>query len=150
MNNQQVRPSGGEGYGAALDNFFDAEMRYVAEGGAEAGASFAEMGAHLHPEVCLHQGPSVPFPGDWVGTDGVERFFGAFSQTFQSLDLSEVRYFVGDVGVAVSLCMKAVARATGRHVDARVAQVIVFDNELMRDWTVFYLDPVNVTDATRP
>ncbi|MEV6013114.1 nuclear transport factor 2 family protein [Streptomyces sp. NPDC051976] len=122
----------------------------MSAGGAEGGASFAEMGAHLHPDVVLRQGPSVPYPGDWVGVAGVERFFGVFSRTWQSLNLSEARYFVSADGVAISHRMRAVARATGRRVDVPIGQLILFDDGLIRDFTVFYLDPVTVTDATRP
>ncbi|WP_236790835.1 nuclear transport factor 2 family protein [Amycolatopsis sp. GM8] len=141
--------SDGQRFRATLDSFFAAETRYVAAGGAEVGADFGEMAAHLHPEVVMHQGPRVPFPGDWVGVHGIERFFAAFSQTFRSIDLREIRYFTGDEGLAIRLRLRAIARATGRQVDSRVGHLILFDDGLIRDWTVFYLDPVAVTKATR-
>jgi len=133
------------GHLAALEKFYDAETRYVASGGA----NFAEMATHIHPEVILHHGPSAPLPGDWKGIQGIERFFAAFSETWSSLDLSEVTYFEGERGVAISLRMQATARATGRELDARVDQFIVFDGGLIRDFTVYYLDPVGVSDVTR-
>jgi hypothetical protein len=103
---------GGKDFMDSLDSFYDAEMRYVAAGGLEAGASFAEMGSHLHPDVVLRQGPSVPFPGEWVGYEGVERFFNVFAATWETLELSEITYFAGAEGLAISMRMQAIARTT--------------------------------------
>ncbi len=150
MDDPQVVLYNGKDPAPILGSFYAAEIRYVDAGGAQADASFTEMAAYLHPEVVLHQGPSVPFSGDWVGADGVERFFHVFSETWLSLELSERHYYAGSAGVAISQRMAATARATGRHVNTRVAHVIHFDNELIRDWTVFYLDPATVTAAIRP
>jgi ketosteroid isomerase-like protein len=133
-----------------LDRFYNAEIQYVAAGGASAGADFSDMASYLHPDAVLRQGPSVPFPGDWSGIDGVERFFAAFSSTWSSLDLSEITYFEAPEGVAISMRMRATARATERKLDARVGQFILFTDGLIHDFTVFYLDPVAVSDVTRP
>jgi hypothetical protein len=146
MNDHRVG-SGGD-YLATLDEFYAAELRYVAAGGIDAGASFAEMAAFLHPDVVLRQGPTVPYPGDWVGADGVERFFGVFSQTWNSLELHDARYFVGVDGVAINHRMTATSRMTGRSVDVPIGQLILFDDDLIRDFTVFYFDPVAIAKAT--
>jgi ketosteroid isomerase-like protein len=141
-------PASSEGYRALLDSFYAAEVRYIAEGGAAAGADFSDMASHFHADVVVHQGPTVPYGGDWRGIDGVERFFAAHSETWQTLDLSDIRYFEGDTGVAVTLRMRAIARRTGRSVDTRTAGLLTFEDGLIRDFRVFYFDPVQVRDAT--
>lgn len=133
-----------------LNSFYTAEQRYVAAGGAVANADFTEMGAHLHPEVVVHQGPTVPFAGDWHGIDSLEQFFALFSATWSSLNLTEIRYFEGETGVAVAMRMQATARKTGKHLDTRVGHFFIFDNGLIREITVFYLDPVAVMQVTVP
>lgn len=132
---------------AVLDAFYDAEMQYIAAGGARGGASFVEMAACLHPEAVMHMGPSVPFPGDWCGIEGVKRFFAVLSETWVSMVITDVKYFNGDDGVAISMRVQLTSRATGRTADVRLAQFITFDDDLIRDFTVFYLDPLALNTA---
>ncbi|MTD54954.1 nuclear transport factor 2 family protein [Amycolatopsis pithecellobii] len=127
-----------------LNKFYDAEMRYIAAGGAREGADFGEMASCLHPEVVMHQGPSVPFPGDWTGINEVERFFAVLSETWIAMDITNVKYFLGDDGVAVSMRGILTSRATGLTLDTKVGQFLIFSDGLIRDWTVFYQDPVRV------
>jgi hypothetical protein len=127
-----------------LDRFYEAEVRYIAAGGAARGADFSEMAACLHRDVVMHQGPSVPFPGDWVGVDEVERFFAVLAETWIEMEILDVTYFVGEDGVAISMRGVLTSRATGLTVDMPVAQFITFQDGLIRDWTVLYDDPVEV------
>ena len=132
---------------AVFDSFIAAEVRYVNAGGAAAGSDFSQMGAHFHPDIVVHQGPNVPYGGDWHGIHEVERFFAIHSATWETLDLSDVRYFEGEAGVAITLCMRATARRSGRSVDTRISSILTFEDGLIRDFTVFYLDPVQVQTA---
>jgi hypothetical protein len=131
-----------------LDGFYEAEIRYVAAGGAAAGADFGDMAAFLHRDVTVHQGPVVPYSGEWVGINELQRFFKIYSETWSSLDLSDVRYFDGPSGVAIFLRMVATASATGKEVDTRIGQFITFEQALIRRLDVFYLDPLQVRIAT--
>ena len=137
-------------YMATLDSFYDAEQRYVAAGGAKAGADFSEMAAHLHPDVVGRQGPSVPYPGEWHGAVGLERFFAVFSETWSSLELSEIQYFAGEEGLAIQMRMRATAVATGKHLDTMVGHFLIFEDGLIRELNVYYQDPVHVWEVTRP
>jgi uncharacterized protein len=131
-----------------LHGFYDAELRYVAAGGAGSGADFAEMAAHLHPDVTVHQGAAVPYAGEWRGVDAIERFFALYSRTWSTLDLSETRIFESDAGVATSLRMRATAQASRQRVDTRICQIVTFERTLIRRMAVFYLDPAQVQAAT--
>jgi ketosteroid isomerase-like protein len=133
-----------------LNDFYDAEQRYVAAGGAQAGADFGGVAAHLHPDVVAHQGPTVPYPGDWHGAAGLERFFATFTDTWTSLELTGIKYFEGESGVAVAMRMRATARATGKHLDTRVGHFFTFEDGLIRDIDVFYADPELVKQVTLP
>lgn len=133
----------------ALTEYYEAEQRYIAAGGAPAGADFGEVASHFHPEVVTRQGPSVPYPGDWVGIEGLERCFAAFSETWSHLDLSGIQYFSGETGVAVTMRMRATSRRTGRRLDTRVAHFFLFEGALIHDFDIFYHDPQHVLDVTR-
>jgi ketosteroid isomerase-like protein len=131
-----------------LNGFYEAEQRYVAAGGAPQGADFGEVAAHLHPDVVARQGPTVPFPGDWHGAEELEKFFALFTDTWSSLDLSDIRYYTGETGVAIQMRMQATARATGKHLDTRVGHFMTFEDGLIREINVYYLDPVEVHAVT--
>lgn len=133
-----------------VQNFFDAEMRYVAAGGARGGVDFSEMAACFHPDAVMRQGPHAPFPGDWVGIAQVERFFAVLSDTWSAADGLDNTYFWGDDGVAVRMQVRLTSRATGRSVDAHLGQFITFSDGLIRDFVVFYLDPLAISATCRP
>lgn len=133
-----------------LHSFYETEQRYVAAGGAPAGADFTELGSHLHPEVVARQGPTVPWPGDWHGADGVERLFAEFTETWSTLELTDILHFDSDDGVAIHMRMRATARATGRLLDTRVGHFMMFRDGLISEINVFYLDPVGVMAVTQP
>jgi len=135
------------GYRQLLDRYYAAEVRYIAAGGAAGDADFSEMAACIHPDVVVRQGSTVPYGGDWHGIDGVRRFFAAHSETWRELELSEISHFEGKSGLCVTLRMRAIARRTQRPVDTRAAHRVTFDEGLIRDLLVFYLDPVGVRAA---
>lgn len=135
---------------AKLDSFYDAEQRYVAAGGAKAGADFSEMAAHFHPDVVARQGPTVPYPGDWHGVTSIERFFAVFSETWSTLELTEIQYFEGESGLAIQMRMQATSVVTGKRLDTLVGHFLLFKDGLIREFNVFYQDPVQVLEATQP
>jgi len=133
-----------------LEGFYAAEMRYVALGGPRGGATFDEMAAYFHPTAVMRQGPSTPFPGDWSGIDGVERFFRVLSDTWSAAEGLDLQYYTGARGVAVSMHVTLTSRATGRSVDAHLAQFVSFADGLIADFAVQYLDPVAVSAVCYP
>ena len=92
----------------------------------------------------------MPYPGDWVGIQGLENCFAAFTETWSSLKLTEIRYFEGETGVAVSMRMQATSRRTGKHLDTQVGHFFIFEDGLIREFNIFYLDPVQVREVTLP
>lgn len=142
-----VRPGG---YIASLNSFYEAEQRYVAAGGAKVGADFSEMASHLHPDIVTRQGPTVPYPGDWHGLDGMERFFAVFTETWSRLELSDIQYFEGESGLAIQMRMQATSVATGKRLDTLVGHFLIFDERLIRWFNVYYQDPIHVRDVTLP
>ncbi len=133
-----------------LNSYYAAEQRYVAAGGAKAQADFSEVAAHFHPEIVARQGPTVPYPGDWKGIDAVQKFFEVFTETWSTLELTETTYFEGETGLAITMRMRATAKSTGKRLDTRVAHFITIEDGLIREFNVFYLDPVQAREVTLP
>lgn len=144
-----VSDSGGRfgSHSELLDRFYEAEVRYLEAGGAPRGADFADMAACFHPEAVMRQGPDAPFPGDWKGADGIERFFSVLSDTWIRAEDMANTYYANDDGVAVYMRVRLTARATNTTIDAQLGQFITVDDGLIREFTVFYLDPVGVSRA---
>ncbi|GAA0985800.1 hypothetical protein GCM10009555_061900 [Acrocarpospora macrocephala] len=134
---------------AMMERFFNAEVRYIEAGGAAAGADFSEMAACFHPDVVMHQGPSVPFPGDWVGSDELQRFFALLSETWSDMAILDRTNYVGEEGVAITVRAVLTSRATGRTVEMDASHIIFMSEGLIRDWTVFYDDPVKIGEICR-
>jgi ketosteroid isomerase-like protein len=133
-----------------LNAFYDAEQRYINAGGYKAGADFSEVASFFHPDLVVRHGPTVPYPGEWHGVEALERFFVVFAETWSTLDLSELRYFSGETGLAITMRMKATSRSTGKPVDTKVTHVLTIDDGLIREFDVYYADPVGVKEATLP
>ena len=133
--------------GAVVDRFFEAEVRYIAAGGASRGADFAEMAALLHPEATMHQGPSVPWPGDWKGVEELERFFSLLSNTWRHMEIANVKKYQRSDGVAISVVGRLTSRRTGRTVHADASHFISLRDGLIHDWTVFFLDPMKLKEV---
>lgn len=136
-------------FASTLARFYEAEQRYVAAGGAKAGADFSEMASFLHPDVVGRQGPTVPYGGDWHGAAGIERFFALFSDTWSWLELSEIQYFEGETGLAIQMRMRATSAATGKELDTTCGHFLTFEDGLIREFNVYYRDPVQVLEVTQ-
>lgn len=145
-----TEPEASARFADTLARFYEAEQRYVAAGGAKAGADFSEMTSFLHPDVVGRQGPTVPYPGDWHGPAGIEQFFAVFTETWSSLELSDIQYFEGETGLAIQMRMRATAVATGKSLDTMVGHFLTFEDGLIREFNVYYRDPVHVFEVTQP
>lgn len=133
-----------------LQSYYAAEQRYVMAGGAKANADFSEVAAHFHPDATAHQGPDVPFPGEWKGVDAIQKFFEVFTDTWSTLKLTNIAYFAGETGVTATMRMQATARNTGKVLDTKVAHVYTIQDGLIRHIDVFYHDPVQAKAVTLP
>lgn len=141
-------PTGG--HFDVLNAFYDAEQRYINAGGYKTGTDFSEVASFFHPELVVRHGPTVPYPGEWHGTEALERFFVVFAETWSTLDLSELAYYSGETGLAITMRMKATARSTGKALDTKVAHFLIFEDDVIREFNVFYADPVAVKAVTLP
>ncbi|WP_380163390.1 nuclear transport factor 2 family protein [Jannaschia sp. R86511] len=129
-----------------LRRFYEAELAYLTAGGPGR-ASFAGIASLLDPQVVMHQAAGLPYGGDWVGPDGVERFFAAMNDTWEYLEVREPR-FLEDGDTLVVLCdLVTRSRARGVDMHAPMVQVIQVRDGLIVDFRPFYWDTAAVAAA---
>ncbi|MCO5985247.1 nuclear transport factor 2 family protein [Actinoallomurus spadix] len=131
-----------------LDEFFAAEAAYITAGGPGV-ADFGGMAARLHPDVVMHQAPTLPYGGVWRGHDGLERFMAAMSRTWRSLEFLERRQWTDGDTVIVSNHGRLTARATGRSIETTVLQVFTVRDGLIAEIRPFYWDTAAINEALR-
>jgi ketosteroid isomerase-like protein len=129
------------------DRWYEVEVAYIEAGGGQNGADFSGFAELLSPRVVMHQAPSLPYGGEWVGHDGIERFFRVFADCWESLTISDVRHLQTDNELIISLRSVATARATGKIVDAPMIQAVKIADGLIVDVKPFYWDTAAVAAA---
>ncbi|WP_246257606.1 nuclear transport factor 2 family protein [Amycolatopsis anabasis] len=128
---------------AVLDRFYAAERDYVAAGGPGR-ADFGGIAACLDPEVVLYSQPGLPYGGIWRGHAGIERFLGAMSDAWASIDFLDQRQVAEGDRIAVFLRVCFTARATGRAIDTTLLQLNTVRDGLVTEFRPYYWDPAAV------
>lgn len=133
-----------------LEEFYRAERVYMAAGGAEAGASFDEMGATLDPNVVLHQSPDLPWGGDWFGYEGFKGWSIEMSSHFDMVDVQDAVFF--EQGSQVIVLCRLVTRSigSGKILAAPMAQVVTVQNGRITEFRPFYWDVPEYVAAAGP
>ena len=131
-----------------LEGMYAAEARYLAAGGpGEAG--FEILVPFFSPDVVLHQAEGLPDGGTWRGHEGMERFFGAMSQTWSSFDLVEQSFLTTGSTAVVLTEVHARSRATGRELDFPILQTIAVHEGRIVEVHPFYWDTATIADCCR-
>ena len=107
-----------------IQRFYMAEAAYMNAGGADAGASFADMAATLDPDVVLHQSPDLPWGGEFHGHAGYEAWARQMSRAFDRLEVEDTRFFTDGDTAVVTCRLVTRARASGQTLDLPMAQVV--------------------------
>ena len=122
----------------AIDRFYAAEAAYMAAGGGDAGASFADLAATLDPGVVLHQSPDLPWGGEFHGHAGYEDWARRMSRAFDRLAVEDQRYFTADDTIVVTCRLVTRSRASGETLDLPMAQVVRVAGDRIVEFRPFY------------
>ncbi|WP_394821287.1 nuclear transport factor 2 family protein [Pendulispora albinea] len=134
---------------SVLERFFAAEVAYMVAGGV-GNASFEGMAACLDPEVELHQAEGLPYRGTWRGHLGMERFFAAFTETWQSFEILRQDFLVDGDRVVVDNRIRARARATGKELEFPILQIVTMKGDRIVEVRPFYWDTAAIAEACSP
>ncbi len=121
-----------------IARFYAAEAAYMNAGGADAGASFADMAATLDPEIMLHQSPDLPWGGEFHGHAGYEEWARQMSRAFDRLHVKDTRFFTDGDTVVITCRLVTRSRASGKTLDLPMAQIVRVCNGRIAEFRPFY------------
>lgn len=129
-----------------LTGMYAAEAEYLAAGGPGE-APFDLLAPFFAPDVVLHQADALPYGGTWRGHEGMEKFFLAMSQVWESFDMTEQEFLaVGETAVVLTQ-VRARARDTGRELTFPILQTIRVKDGRISEVRPFYWDTEAIADA---
>ncbi|TLS45393.1 nuclear transport factor 2 family protein [Streptomyces montanus] len=131
---------------AILTGMYAAEAEYLAAGGPGE-APFDLLAPFFAPDVVLHQADGLPYGGTWRGHEGLERFFLAMSQVWESFDMAEQDFLATGETAVVLTQVRARARATGRELTFPILQTISMRDGRISEVRPFYWDTAAIADA---
>jgi uncharacterized protein len=131
---------------ALLKNMYAAEAEYLAAGGPGE-ASFELLAPFFASDVVLHQAEALPYGGTWRGHDGMQQFFLAMSQAWESFGMVDQKFLATDGTAVVLTQVRACARATGRKLDFPILQTVEARNGRITEIRPFYWDTAVIADA---
>ena len=132
-----------------IERFYAAEAAYMNAGGADAGASFADMAATLDPAVVLHQSPDLPWGGEFHGHAGYEDWARQMSRAFDRLNVQDARFFADGDTVVITCRLVTRSRASGNTLDLPMAQLVRVQGGRIVEFRPFYWNVPAYHDTAR-
>ena len=132
-----------------IERFYAAEAAYMNAGGADAGASFADMATTLDPDVVLHQSPDLPWGGEFRGHAGYEDWARQMSRAFDRLEVRDTRFFTDGDTVVITCRLMTRSRASGQTLDLPMAQVVRVRSDRIVEFRPFYWNVPAYGDPVR-
>jgi uncharacterized protein len=105
----------------------------------------------LAEDIVVSEAPSVPYPGDHRGKDGFLKLANAFLETWDlqgPLDLEIMP--AGDDRVLALVRFDVIARATGRPLELRTAEIYTIRDGVIANLVVHYWDTAAMVAAVSP
>ena len=129
-----------------LEGMYSAEAEYLAAGGPGT-AGFELLAPFFAEDVALHQAEALPYGGCWRGHEGMERFFLAMSEAWESFEMVEQEFLRTESPAVVLTQVRARARATGRELRFPILQTISVEGGRITEVRPFYWDTAAIADA---
>lgn len=128
---------------------YAAEAEYLTAGGPGT-ADFTPLAPFFSQDVALHQAEALPYGGIWRGHAGMERFFLAMSQTWDTFEMVEQRFLASTSPLVVLTQVHARARTTGRELDFPILQTITVEDGRITEIQPFYWDTAAIANVCTP
>jgi len=119
-----------------LERMFAVEFDFMRSGNGDVGP----LARAYHPDVVVHEPASLPYPGDWVGLEGIGTLLRKMDEVWSDMRVEDMQAArAGDV-VYMNATLHLKARASGAEIEQPFAEVLRFKNGLLLDGTPFYYD----------
>jgi ketosteroid isomerase-like protein len=104
---------------------------------------------YIHEDIVVHEAPSLPYPGDHYGHEGLLRMLGAFVEVWEIRSGLDLRVLDGGPNRAVgTVQLDVVAKATGIPVKLRLTEIYTMRDGKIADIEVYYWDTAEIERAT--
>ena len=123
-----------------LENMFDVEMRFLRSEGGDVDV----LARAFHPDVVVHEPPSLPYAGDWTGLEGVGALFCKMAEVWNDVQVDGLRAVADGDAVYMACTLALTSRATGAAVRQPFAEVLRFEDGRLIDGTPFYFDTAEI------
>ena len=99
----------------------------------------------LHPEIVIHEGDGLPYPGEFVGHEGLQKLLG---QMFENLEMRLDSFELLDAGecAVAKLRMIFTSRKSGRELPMPGVELYYTKDGLVSKIDVYYKDTKGVAD----
>jgi hypothetical protein len=98
-----------------LNRFYDAERIYMSASPSE--RDFSPIAATLSPSMKLVQSPDLPYPGEFIGHQGFQKWSNTMADLFDVVDVMEPRAFEKEHADEVSQESDSDWMCSGTHAD---------------------------------
>lgn len=105
----------------------------------------------LHPDIVVHEAPSLPYGGDHHGVDAYLRLFEKVAEVWQFTTGFEYTYYNSDAdAVILQVNVNAIARTTGKPISLRLSEIFKIKDGQIHDLDVYYWDTDAMVAALTP
>ncbi len=109
--------------------------------------SYEDFVALLHPEIRISLPASLPHGGSYQGKEGARQLREKLLAAWSDFRVDILEHLVGADSVITMIRVKAVAKATGRDVDMKIAEFWRFRDGQVAELSAYYFDTKAVFDA---
>lgn len=102
----------------------------------------------LHPDVTVHEAPSLPYGGDHHGPEEYLKLFERVAEVWEFTDEFKYTYFDAPPdAVILQVEVPAIARSTGRPIHLRLSEIFTIKDGQIFDLDVYYWDTAAMAAA---
>jgi ketosteroid isomerase-like protein len=109
--------------------------------------SYEDFLALLHPQIRITLPASLPHGGSYQGKEGARQLRRNLLAAWSDFRVDILEHLVGADSVVTVIGLKAVSKATGRHVDTKIAEFWRFRDRQVVELSAYYFDTKAVFDA---
>lgn len=126
-----------------LQRMFEVEMHFLKSDEKDP----KMLASAFHPEVVVHEPASLPYAGDWRGLEGIGALFLKMREVWSDMGVEGMEAVRSGDTVFMTCTLRLTTRATGATIEQPFAEVLRFEDRLLRDGTPFYYDTAAIVAA---
>jgi hypothetical protein len=126
-----------------VEKMFAAEFAFMKTGGVDIGL----LVPAFHPDVVIHEPPSLPYAGDWCGLEGAAALIRRMGETWRDMSVDGLEIAGTAQRVFLGCRLRLIARATGVTILQPFAEWLRFEDGRLIEGTPFYFDTGELATA---